>query len=489
VNYEITRFKQLGRSHAIHYIIIGGDTHPDSPDFCFPHTAITTQSGEVSVPLAADARAQGDGFRDAILKVIAGILDLDFDKLRRRDERRKVRRAMLLATLSFSLTVAFSVITYLAVQAENKAVKQARVATSRSLAASALNLQQREDVAMLMALEALRIDKTSEAKASLMQIVASTPVIRYLRGHARPATAITSTPKYIITGGRDGELFVWHADHYEIIANLSGAHQTRITALASSRDGHLFASADLNGLIIIWRAGDLKQVAAFKHGYGAVWDLDFGPGHVLASGGDDRHVNFWDDKAQWLGGGAFHLGAISVVRFDASGKRLVSAAQDGSFVVWDTYNVKASSIGRDNHAYGIEAADFSDDGNTLITAGDELILWNTSVSPPTMIKEFETRVGVNQIILDNTGGTALLAGETGFVDVYDLSTGQSMALRFKKHRGIVEDFAVLSDLRVVSSARDDVAGAVVWRRPDIRQFPQALFLSTRLPRGVLKRGW
>ncbi len=480
VDYEIRRFRELGRTEDIHYLIVGGNTDSESEDFCFPVAAVTTDNqGRHLVPLAADVRPGGDGTQDAVLKIVAGILGLDFDALRRRDAHRRIQRALLVAAFSVALAAVFAVVSFLAVQAQNEATRQAGIATSRSLSASALNERQREDLAILMTLEALRIAPTSEAKASLLEIVATTPIVRYLRGHSRSATALASVPsgKLIFTGGKKGELFVWDGRTYEMIANLSGAHREAISALAASRDGSLFASADLEGIVVIWRTSDPKPVAAIRHGHGAVRALEFGPGRVLASGGDDRHVRLWTENGAEIGGGVYHLGAVSVVTFDPSGERLVTVGKDGSVVLWDTATMNAQRLSRTAHAYEVETAAFSDDGTRLTVAGDEIVIWDVTVDPPSFVDGFETRWGVSSILLDTNGTLAIVGSETGFIDIYNLTTGESLDVRFDQHRGSVHALAVLSELRVVSAASDDVAGAVVWQRPDNQRLPELLSLS------------
>lgn len=96
VQSEIVTFKRLGRSDRIYPIIIDGEPgHPEND--CFPKplrfkvTADGTITDEPEEPLAADARPHGDGWELARLKLVAGLLGVDLDELRRReaeDERR-----------------------------------------------------------------------------------------------------------------------------------------------------------------------------------------------------------------------------------------------------------------------------------------------------------------------------------------------------------------------------------------------------------------
>jgi tetratricopeptide (TPR) repeat protein len=108
VNEEILAFKRLGREDRIFCLIIGGE--PNASDLpgreheeCFPPAlrfrlgADGNLSPVRTEPIAADARAGKDGKQNAKLKLIAGVLGLDFDSLRRREQQRRNRRLFALA--------------------------------------------------------------------------------------------------------------------------------------------------------------------------------------------------------------------------------------------------------------------------------------------------------------------------------------------------------------------------------------------------------
>lgn len=114
VNEEILSFKRLGRENRILALIVDGE--PNGTDKgkadkeCFPHALrfgldadgqINTVAQEV---IAADIT--GDGKRKALLKLVAGLLGVNFDALAQRDlQRRKARvRNTVLGTLA-GLTV------------------------------------------------------------------------------------------------------------------------------------------------------------------------------------------------------------------------------------------------------------------------------------------------------------------------------------------------------------------------------------------------
>ncbi len=106
VNREITDFRTLRPDGRILGIIAGGD-----PPACFPQAL--RDSREDAVPLAPDMRPVGDGVREARLKLVASLIGVDFDQLRRRDEiaQRRRRRKLIALVAVYLVTVTVSRLT------------------------------------------------------------------------------------------------------------------------------------------------------------------------------------------------------------------------------------------------------------------------------------------------------------------------------------------------------------------------------------------
>lgn len=103
VNEEIVYFKSLGRENRVLCLIVGGEPNAtDKPESgqleCFPPGvryrvgADGHLSDQRVEPIAPDARPQGDGRKKAKLKLIAGLLGINYDDLYRRERRRALRR-------------------------------------------------------------------------------------------------------------------------------------------------------------------------------------------------------------------------------------------------------------------------------------------------------------------------------------------------------------------------------------------------------------
>jgi tetratricopeptide (TPR) repeat protein len=109
VNEEILTFKRLGGEDRIFCFIVDGEPYASSlpgqeEQECFPQALryrLGTDGQLTSVPtepIAADARAGKDGRGNAKLKLIAGIMGVGLDSLRRREQQRRQRRLFAIAS-------------------------------------------------------------------------------------------------------------------------------------------------------------------------------------------------------------------------------------------------------------------------------------------------------------------------------------------------------------------------------------------------------
>lgn len=127
VNEEVRYFQALGRADRVFCMVVDGQ--PDDPgnaDFCFPPALFDGVDDAPAEPLAADPRPYADGKALARLKLIAGLLGVRLDELRRRELKRKRRwQAMAALALVAAVTlVALAVTARLAEQRERQNAEQ-----------------------------------------------------------------------------------------------------------------------------------------------------------------------------------------------------------------------------------------------------------------------------------------------------------------------------------------------------------------------------
>ncbi|WP_027484714.1 toll/interleukin-1 receptor domain-containing protein [Rhodanobacter sp. OR87] len=142
VNEEVLAFKRLGRSERIFCLIVDGEPGASelpgrAAEECFapalrhPLGADGELSHQSTEPIAADARAGKDGKANAKLKLIAGMLDLGFDALKRRELQRRARRMAALATLALIVMAATTALAITALIARHAAVVASQAAERR----------------------------------------------------------------------------------------------------------------------------------------------------------------------------------------------------------------------------------------------------------------------------------------------------------------------------------------------------------------------
>lgn len=104
VGEEIRYFRQLGKSDRILALIVDGDPQASDPnEVCFPAAILEAENGDSKEPLAADVRKYADGKRLALLKIVAGMLGIRLDELRRRDAQRQIRNRIIFSIATLML--------------------------------------------------------------------------------------------------------------------------------------------------------------------------------------------------------------------------------------------------------------------------------------------------------------------------------------------------------------------------------------------------
>ncbi len=128
VNREVEVFRELGRSDRILCLVVDGDPRlPGSEYDCFPPTLRNQVAANFAVPanpvepIAADLRKGADGRDLARIKIIAGILGIGLDDLRRREQKRRNRRYLAIATSAVAISLVTIILAVNATLARNEA--------------------------------------------------------------------------------------------------------------------------------------------------------------------------------------------------------------------------------------------------------------------------------------------------------------------------------------------------------------------------------
>jgi tetratricopeptide (TPR) repeat protein len=191
VNEEILAFKRLGREGRIFCLVVDGEPNAsDDParaqEECFPPALRYRLDGDGNLsntrtePIAADARPGKDGRSNAKLKLLAGVLGVGFDALRRREQQRRQRRLFVVASGAVAGMLVTSGLATAALIARATAQRQTAIAQREAETA-------RQTTAFLVDL--FRISDPSEARGNSLT---AREVLD--RGAARVQTQLTHQP-------------------------------------------------------------------------------------------------------------------------------------------------------------------------------------------------------------------------------------------------------------------------------------------------------
>jgi WD40 repeat protein len=157
-----------------------------------------------------------------------------------------------------------------------------------------------------------------------------------------------------------------------------------VRSVAYSPDDRRLASADGDGVVLVWDAltgRPLHRLAG--HGDG-VRRVAFSPdGGRLASGGGDAVVVVWDVETGRQASRLEGHGRVRSVAYSPDGRRLAAGVDDGVVLVWDVETGRRVSR-LDGHTGGVWGVAFSPDGRQLWSGAVDGAVCCWDVDPGTL---------------------------------------------------------------------------------------------------------
>ena len=386
VNEEIEYFKSLGgETKILPYIIAGKATTDEDPDCCYAPALRENQEKYQIV----GGDAQENGAEAASVKLIAGMLRLEFNMLYDRFRKAEKRKRKIVITVSAAFVLLATIVALVIwnqnrvildknnelnkaykdlqnekdkVESEKKAKDEAYEelfatkdtlaiknlaleSTNRELNLKNLSLQESKSIilaenamnkiekgdyfgARRSALEAITLSYSPEAERALRQSWESNSGT--LEGHSEDVWSVCWSPdgKYLASGSADYTLIIWDAKSGQRLKTLEG-HSDRVNSVSFSPDGKYLASGSWDETVIIWDANSGEKLKILEGHSRSVESVSFSPdGKYLASGSSDKTVIIWDAKSgKELKTLEGHSNDVNSVSWSPDGKYLASGSQ------------------------------------------------------------------------------------------------------------------------------------------------------------------
>ncbi|KAG8719181.1 hypothetical protein FRC08_003465 [Ceratobasidium sp. 394] len=222
-------------------------------------------------------------------------------------------------------------------------------------------------------------------------------IIREFVGHTGAVYSVVFSPDgyHIVSSSHDRTIRVWDIRSDTKNGYLLDGHTSRVCSVAFSPNGQHIISGSWDCSLRIWT---LDGSGAFGNplvGHtDAVLSVSYSPNGRIISGSLDGTVRVWDidilgalagapatsenPSAEHKSPNAGHTNLVSSVSFAPDGRRIASAAQDGTVRIWDVDTGAAVGDPLVNPSGYVSSAAFSPDGDRIVSVSqdDTVIIWD-----------------------------------------------------------------------------------------------------------------
>jgi eukaryotic-like serine/threonine-protein kinase len=299
----------------------------------------------------------------------------------------------------------------------------------------------------------------SRAQAGRVQLLEEHGRAELLAGHAGAALA------YLAAASEDGER---GGARGFLIADAMRPFENEIAQLTVGRGQVAFAvSQDGQQLvtggseIAVWTAAGVQTRAFAAHA--TTRAVAISPGDI-AAGSDDGHVQVWTQMGTRVFDAAGHQGAVSALQFSRDGHTLYSVGDDGGLELWDVAS-GANKHAQRCHSARVISVEESPAGTHILTAGSEGTACITDARSGSIDVELRGhRARLNSAHWSSDGEYVITASDDGTARIWSASRGKLVVAPLAHRTGSSVGVALLAADGMAVTAGSDLA-INVWALP------------------------
>ena len=434
VNEEVVHFKKKGHEGRVMAVILSGEPHgSENPNRGLPECfcpalrrRVNADGGLSNVPaepVAADLRKVGDGWRLAKLKLVAGILGLPFDEIRRREQERERQRMVRRGVVALSLVVCALAVTH-------EVRKYVKKKGAESLVAHAqASMKERRYLTAALFIEALSEEDatTKLADPVIGELAKAFPARLFSLKAPTPAPTLehavfSKDGKWLFAAGGSGKLYAWDLQSAAPVAQVHDIGKRPLSRLAPERVERKMWIAGGDGTVAIWDVVAQKVIQ-----------------RIAASGTNNRVAGLFSDEGRQM---------------------FATAGNDGLIKVWkaggaDSAGVPAA-LTLTEHDDLAKAVAFSPDGLWVASGGFDKTLRIASLSNPQAVRVVRVGDSLNCQVFTSDSKWVLVAGRGGSVKAYEVTgEGDAPVWTLPAHSNRINDMVLTPDGKSFLTASDD----------------------------------